>query len=48
MLRLSLQLRAIIAQLRLARTRTVLGLRQAITVVDNIGERDDLTRRTGP
>jgi len=45
---LSLQLRAIIAQLRLARTRTVLRWRRAITVGEKIAGRDQLTRRTGP
>jgi hypothetical protein len=40
-------LSAIIAQLALARTRTVLRLRQAITVSEKIAGRDQLTRRTG-
>jgi hypothetical protein len=37
-----------IAQLALARTRTVTGLHRAITVGKKIAGRDQLIRRTGP
>jgi hypothetical protein len=42
------QLSAIIAQLALARTHTILRLLRAITVSEKIVGGDQLTRRTGP
>ena len=42
------QLSAIIAQLALARTRSVTGVLRAVNVGEKIAGRDQSTRRTGP